>query len=144
MATKIQIREFSTMPELASEGWNPNACDANDYASQRAHALYDALGVDLRDDEYALAMHTDGRMGLFGLTVVGHEFAVETGTDDALDRAREILRRAGVTDKAGLGYDVEGAEDALGCTTAEHRAWMIATATHDLQTWAVGWTSKTA
>lgn len=75
--TKIEIHEFFTMPDLATEGWNPNACGA-DYETPRAAALYEALGVSKNDNEYALAQHTDGRWALFGLTVSGHRYAVET------------------------------------------------------------------
>lgn len=75
--TKIEIRKFSTMPALATEGWDPNACSGDDYETPRALALYEALGVSVRDEEYALAQHTDGRWALFGLTVDGHRFAVE-------------------------------------------------------------------
>lgn len=78
--TTIEIKTFSTMPELAMEGWDPNACSAPDYETPRAAALYEALDVSLRDDEYALARHTDGRWGLFGLTVEGHRFAVEVAS----------------------------------------------------------------
>ena len=73
----IEIRTFSTMPEIAMEGWDPNACDGADCETPRARALYDALGVSPRDDEYALARNTDGRWGLFGMQVTGHKFAVE-------------------------------------------------------------------
>lgn len=77
MNTKIQIREFSTMPLIALEGWNPNACSGSDYDTPRADALYAALGVSKSDEGYALAQHTDGRWALFGLTATGHRFAIE-------------------------------------------------------------------
>ena len=83
MKRTIQIFEFSTMPELATEGWNPNACDGADYNTPRADALYAALGVSKSDDEYSLARHTDGRWALFGLTVSGHRYAAEVDTKDA-------------------------------------------------------------
>lgn len=82
MTTTIQILTFSTMPELALEGWDPNACDAADYETRRAAALYEALGVDPKDDEYALAQHTDGRWALIGLTASGHRYAVEVPNAD--------------------------------------------------------------
>ena len=75
--SNIEIHEFSTMPELATAGWDPNACDASDYGTARAAALYDALGVSPRDEEYALARHADGRLALIGLTVEGHKWASE-------------------------------------------------------------------
>lgn len=77
MSRRIEIREFSTMPEIALEGWNPNACSGDDYKSPRAKALLEALGVDPSDEEYALAANTDGRWALIGLTVAGHRYAVE-------------------------------------------------------------------
>jgi len=73
----VAVREFSTMPELALEGWDPNGCDGDDYQSPRADALYAALGVDRGDEDYALAAHPDGRWALIGLQVTGHQFAVE-------------------------------------------------------------------
>lgn len=75
---KIEIRTFSSKPELEIEGWDPNVCSADDYASPRATALYNALGVSTKDEEYALAARPDGRWGLFGMSVAGHKFAVET------------------------------------------------------------------
>ena len=84
MSTTIAIRTFSTMPQLATDGWNPNAIGAEGYDTDRARALYEALGVSPRDEEYALAQHTDGRWALFGLTVEGHDFAEE------VDAAAEV------------------------------------------------------
>lgn len=75
---KIEVMQFSTMPQLAMDGWDPNAIHGDDYDTDRARALYAALGVDMADEEYALARHTDGRWGLFGLTMEGHRFATET------------------------------------------------------------------
>lgn len=48
--TQIEIKVFSTKPEVATEGWDPGACDASDYQSDRAKALYDALGVSVNDE----------------------------------------------------------------------------------------------
>lgn len=73
----IQIFTFSTMPEIALDGWNPNACSGDDYQTPRAAALYEALGVPASDEEYALSEHTDGRWALIGLTTSGHRFAAE-------------------------------------------------------------------
>lgn len=74
---KIEILQFSTIPEIALEGWNPNACGTEDYKTDRARTLYEALGVSKDDDEYALAQHTDGRWALIGLTISGHKWARE-------------------------------------------------------------------
>ena len=74
---KIEIREFPTMPQLALEGWDPNGCSGDDYGTPRAAALYEALGISQNDEEYALARHADGRWALIGLTVEGHQFAIE-------------------------------------------------------------------
>lgn len=74
--TTIEIRTFSTMTDLAGE-WNPNACDASDYETPRARALYEALGVDASDMEYALAKSADGLLALICLTCEGHRYAVE-------------------------------------------------------------------
>ncbi len=78
----IVVREFSTMPELALEGWNPNALSGGDYSTDRARALYAALGVSESDEEYALARHSDGRWALFGLTVEGHRYAEEAPAEE--------------------------------------------------------------
>lgn len=78
--SRIEIRMFSTMPELATEGWDPNACSASDYATPRASALYEALGVSRDDEQYALAEHADGRWALIGLTVTGCRYAVEVSS----------------------------------------------------------------
>lgn len=80
---KIQVCEFSTMPELAIEGWDPNGCSGDDYNTERAIALYAALGVSRTDEEYALARHADGRWALIGLTVTGHTFAIEVSEEVA-------------------------------------------------------------
>jgi hypothetical protein len=74
----IKVLTFSSMPELATEGWDPNAVDASGYHTARARALYAALGASPDDLEYALAAHADGRWALIGLTVTGHDYAVET------------------------------------------------------------------
>jgi hypothetical protein len=74
---QIAIREFSTMPALALEGWDPNRVGGEQYDTPRARALYDALGVSPDDDEYCLSQHSDGRWALIGMTVSGHRFAVE-------------------------------------------------------------------
>lgn len=78
----IVVREFSTMPEIALEGWNPNALSGGDYSTDRARALYAALGVSESDEEYALARHSDGRWALFGLTVEGHRYAEESAAEE--------------------------------------------------------------
>jgi hypothetical protein len=75
---EIKVMTFSTMPELALEGWDPNACDAADYATPRAKALYSALDVSESDETYALAASADGRWALIGLTVTAHQYAVES------------------------------------------------------------------
>jgi hypothetical protein len=74
----IEIKTFSSMPELAVEGWDPNGCGGDDYETDRATRLYEALGVSRDDEEYALARHRDGRWALIGLTVSGHRYAEET------------------------------------------------------------------
>ena len=74
----IKVLTFSTMPALATEGWDPNKCSGSDYETPRADALYAALGVSKTDEEYALSQHADGRWALFGLTVEGHQYAVES------------------------------------------------------------------
>ena len=77
MTTVIQIHTFGTNPSLAIDGWELNA-DGLDYSSERAKALYAALEVSPRDEEYALAVHHEtGRWGLFGLIVTGYSYAVE-------------------------------------------------------------------
>ncbi len=78
MATKIEIRKFTSMPELATEGWDPNALSMPDYESARAKALYEALGVDPSDEEYSLAENVGSKLwALIGITETGHRFAVE-------------------------------------------------------------------
>lgn len=77
MTTQVAVYEFSTVPSLALEGWDFESLDARDYDSPRAEALFRALGADPRDEEYTLALHRDGRWGLFGLICEGHTFAVE-------------------------------------------------------------------
>ena len=77
----IQILTFSTMPALALEGWNPNACSGEDYQTPRAAALYSALGVKASDEEYALAASDDGRWALIGLTTSGHRYAAEVDVE---------------------------------------------------------------
>jgi hypothetical protein len=74
----IRIMTFSSMPELAVEGWDPNAVVGDAYSTPRARRLYDALGVSPDDEEYCLAQHTDGRWALIGLTVTGHRYAEES------------------------------------------------------------------
>lgn len=74
---KIVVYCFGTVPTLALEGWDFDALGGDAYATQRALALYEALGADPTDYEYSLARHVDGRWGLFGMTVEGHPFAVE-------------------------------------------------------------------
>lgn len=74
---KIEILRFSSMPELALEGWDPNRVDGDAYQTERAARLFEALGVSLDDEEYQLAEHTDGRWALIGLTESCHKFAVE-------------------------------------------------------------------
>lgn len=88
--SNIEINEFSTMPELATAGWDPNACDASDYGTARAAALYEALGASPRDEEYALARHADGRLALIGLTVEGHKWASEKTAPVAPTRAKVV------------------------------------------------------
>ena len=74
---KITVYQFGNSPQLALEGWDFDAVEL-DYTTQRAKALYEALGADLSDEEYSLALHRpSGRWGLFGMTVEGHPFAVE-------------------------------------------------------------------
>lgn len=75
--TTVVVYEFCNSPSLALEGWDFENLDARDYYSSRAQALYAALGADVTDEEYALALHVDGRLGLFGLVCEGHAFAVE-------------------------------------------------------------------
>lgn len=75
--TKITVYKFGNTPSLALEGWDFDAVEL-DYTTQRAKALYEALGADPEDYEYSLALHRPtGRWGLFGLRVEGHDFAVE-------------------------------------------------------------------
>lgn len=81
MATKAY--QFSNSPDLAFEeggllaGFDP---DGAEYSSDRAQALYEALGVAEPDSdmEYTLGALPDGRWALIGATVEGHSFAVET------------------------------------------------------------------
>lgn len=76
--TTITIYRFGNDPQVALEGWDPDALSGDDYESARALALYEALGADPSDEEYVLALHVDsGRWGLFGLSAEGHSFAVE-------------------------------------------------------------------
>lgn len=76
---EIVICRFGTVPPLALEDWDFESPDARDYASQRAQRLYRALGADPSDEEYVLARHrSEDRWALFGATVEGHPFAVET------------------------------------------------------------------
>lgn len=77
---RIEIRKFSSMPEICAEGWDPNACSGDDYGTPRSAALYEALGVSRDDEEYALCAHADGRWALIGLTVTGHRYAVEVSS----------------------------------------------------------------
>jgi hypothetical protein len=62
----------------ALHGFNPDG--PVDYASDRARALYEALGIpeEARDaSEETLGTLPDGRWALVGLDVEGHQFAVE-------------------------------------------------------------------
>jgi hypothetical protein len=106
MLYPIAIRAFSSMPDLAAEGWDPNAVEGDEtYQSARAARLYAALEVSPDDDEYTLAEDARGRWALvleqldggrhgrvFGLTVSGHRYAVEL---HALD---ELLEEYGLPD----------------------------------------------
>lgn len=76
-ASRIGVKAFSSMPELAQDGWDPGACSEADYGTARAMALYSALGVDPGDDRYALAANGGGRWALIGLTPEGHQYAEE-------------------------------------------------------------------
>lgn len=61
--------------ELA--GFNPDAPEI-EYETDRARALYAALGADEADEEFQIGALPDGRWALVGLAVDGHRFAVET------------------------------------------------------------------
>ena len=78
MKPKIEIRTLNSNVGMVTDGWELNACDADDYASPRATALYKALGVSPDDKEYMLASRPDGRWALFGILCAGHKFAMET------------------------------------------------------------------
>jgi len=58
-------------------GFNSDALSGDDYQGERARALYAALGAWEEDEEYVLGELPDGRWALVGLTVAGHQFAVE-------------------------------------------------------------------
>jgi hypothetical protein len=96
----IAIRAFSSMPDLAAEGWDPNAVEGDEtYQSARAARLYAALEVSPDDDEYTLAEDARGRWALVGLTVSGHlgrrDFHVYAVELHALD---ELLEEYGLPD----------------------------------------------
>jgi len=82
----------------ATEGWDPNRCSGDDYDTERARCLFAALEADVEDEEYTLCMSQDGsgRWGLFGLSVEGHRFAVET--IDAVDEGDYEYEYDGVPD----------------------------------------------
>lgn len=103
----IEIRTFSTMTDLAGE-WNPNTCDAADYETPRARALYEALGVDAGDMEYALAKSADGRLALIGLTSAGHRYAVEVA-GPTIDLWEDNAGGLAIVDRAS-GRGVRGFE----------------------------------
>lgn len=88
---EIVVCHFGTVPSLALEEWDFESTDARDYASQRARALYRALGADPEDYEYSLARHrSEDRWALFGMTVEGHPFAVETHKTVGLNLATAL------------------------------------------------------
>ena len=58
-------------------GFNSDVLSGDDYESERARALYEALDVSPENLEYVLGELHDGRWALVGLTVAGHQFAVE-------------------------------------------------------------------
>lgn len=57
-------------------GFEPDS-DAVEYKSDRAKALYDALGADVEDMEYTLGSLPDGTWAVVGLEVTGHPFVFE-------------------------------------------------------------------
>ena len=73
--SRIVVATFQWQSETAE--WEPGACDGDAYRTERAAALYAALGVDRDDDEYTLAAHHDGRWALIGLAIAGHRWAYE-------------------------------------------------------------------
>lgn len=75
---KIVVRTYEDGTEI--QGWDPNQLGTDDYDSPRAAALYAALGSPGPvDEELVLAEAQDGsgRWALLGLSIRGHEYAVE-------------------------------------------------------------------
>ena len=64
-------------PGEVLDGFADYALTVDDYETDRARALFEALGASTEDEEYVLGVLPDGRWALVGLTVEGHKFAVE-------------------------------------------------------------------
>jgi hypothetical protein len=85
---KIRVYQFGPTPDVEFEkgnilaGFNEDDLGMDDYKSARSLRLYKALGLpidnpELLDDDMVLGTLPGGRWALVGLTVDGHEFAVE-------------------------------------------------------------------
>lgn len=64
-------------PGEVLDGFADYALTVDDYQTDRARALYEALGASTEDEEYVLGELPDGRWALVGVTASGHKFAVE-------------------------------------------------------------------
>jgi hypothetical protein len=85
---KIKVYKFGPTPDVEFEkgnilaGFNEDDLGMDDYKSARSLRLYKALGLSTKnpgmlDEEMVLGSLPGGRWALVGLTVDGHEFAVE-------------------------------------------------------------------
>jgi hypothetical protein len=80
---KITVCRFGPNPEVAFEkghrlaGFDDEGLGMGDYSSARAARLYKALGTANDDEEMVLGTLPGGRWAMIGLTVDGHEYAVE-------------------------------------------------------------------
>lgn len=79
---KIRVVPFSNHPTVEFNagdliGFDRDALDGAAYETDRARALYAALGASVEDEEYSLGELPDGRWALVGLTIPGYMFAVE-------------------------------------------------------------------
>jgi hypothetical protein len=67
------------------EGWDFEALSGDDYQSERATRLYESLESDCEDEELVLAKKGDN-WGLFGLSIEGHEYAIEEDIEDVIEK----------------------------------------------------------
>lgn len=80
--TKINVFTYGPRPEVEEqEGGNLHGFtdepSGDDYTSDRALALFEAIGASTSDDDIVLLSHPDGRWAITNLTESGYKFAVE-------------------------------------------------------------------